>query len=500
MLHTTVDKDLELESSLPDYCPDISRLIRVDCVPVIESSEINGEKCVVVGKIICNMIYETDYKNKVKSAVFEKDFTHNFDVPMQNSVDPVPEVTTRCAHISCKMLSPRKFIIKSRVELNLDVFASTVMKTADTESGDNTFYKTVEISYEKKLKPYNEEFDFEEEIPLMQNEKSVGEIVYGNIRLQPPQVTVTGNDAHIKTNAVIKLLYEAENSDNELIMSTKILPLVMTMSNLDINEENRISVSLSVPKEKLSIELDTYGENRVIRAEFTAFAKAAIAEKVNETVATDMFSSDCLHKTENATVNLLMAATEFDRTFAIDTEITPDRTIIAPLFDTDITINELKAEQSEGGVVISGTYTVSILGLTNEGVESFDFTGEFSEFITADFPMGVGSIEVSLYPFDYTSTMMSDGNISLRIIINAKIRAYTEEMKTFISTIISQDPLAKEKESYSVVYYYPSKTDSLWTIAKKYYVNPSAIKAANPNTFDENDMPKIGTRMVLIKK
>ncbi|MDD4422787.1 MAG: DUF3794 domain-containing protein, partial [Eubacteriales bacterium] len=114
MLHTTVDKDLELESSLPDYCPDISRLIRVDCVPVIESSEINGEKCVVVGKIICNMIYETDYKNKVKSAVFEKDFTHNFDVPMQNSVDPVPEVTTRCAHISCKMLSPRKFIIKSR--------------------------------------------------------------------------------------------------------------------------------------------------------------------------------------------------------------------------------------------------------------------------------------------------------------------------------------------------------------------------------------------------
>lgn len=500
VLHTTVDKDLELEGSLPDYCPDISRLIRVDCTPVIESSEINGDKCFVVGKIICNMIYETDYKNKIKSAVFEKDFNHNFEVPMQNCSDPVAEACTRCTHISCKMLSPRKFIIKSRLALNLDVFCNTVYKTADIESGGNTFFKTSSINFEKKLNPYVEDFTFEEELPLLQNEKSIGEIVYGSVRLQPPQVTVTGNDAHIKTNAIIKMLYEAEDAEDELIMSTKTLPLAMTMSNLDINEANRISVSLSISKDKITSELDTYGENRIIKADFTALAKATISEKVNEIVATDLFTAEYVNKTESVSVSLPTIVTEYDRTFAIDTSIMPERMFLSPLLDTDIAINDLKVEPGEGGVTINGSYTVSVLGRTNEGVESFDFTGEFNEFIPIELPMNSSSVEVDLYPFDYSITMMSDGNIQLRIILNAKIKAHSEEKQTFISTIISQEPIAKEKESYAVVYYFPSKADTLWSIAKKYYVNPNAIKDANPNSFDEGDKVKSGIKMVMIKK
>jgi hypothetical protein len=182
---------LELEESLPDYCPDIARLIRVDCTPVIESSEFSGDRCVVSGKAVCRILYETDYKSKIKSAEFVKDFSHSFEVPMQGCMNPVAHTNARCTHISCKMLSPRKFIIKSRIQLDLEAFANTAVKTVDTRSGDNTFYRTVDIAYEKKLTPYIEEFTFEEEMPLLQSEKSIGDIVFSSIQLQPPQVTVS---------------------------------------------------------------------------------------------------------------------------------------------------------------------------------------------------------------------------------------------------------------------------------------------------------------------
>lgn len=500
MLQTTVDKDLELEGTLPDFCPDISRLIRVDCTPYIDSSEISGDRCLVTGRVVCSMLYETDYKNKIKSAVFSKDFSQSFDVQTQGCVNPIAEAATRCTHISCKMLSPRKFIIKPRLLLNLDVFGNTTVKTVDTLSGDNTFFKTNEIMFEKRLSPYTEDFSFEEELPLLQSEKAIGDIVLGSIRLQPPQVTLSGNDALVKSNAIIKVLYEEEGSENELVMSTKILPVSMTLSNLEVDETGKMAVSLTVTDEKVTSELDTYGENRVIKASFTARAKADMTERISELVATDLFSSDYVNKTESMTITLPTQFSEFDRTFTIDTVVVPERSFTSPLFDTDITINELTTEIVEGGVTLSGNYTVSVLGRTTEAMESFDFTGNFNEFIPIDTPENVVNVEAELFPFDYSTTMMSDGSLALRIILNAKIRTFTEDRQTIISAVINQDPVPKDKEAFAVIYYFPNSKDNLWSIAKKYYVNPSVIKDANPTAFDEREQIKSGTKMVMIKK
>ncbi len=500
LLRTTVDKDLELEEALPDFCPDISRLIRVDCTPIIESSDINENKCLVVGKVVCRILYETDYKNKIKSALFTKEFNQSFDVQSQSCVNPVAETSTRCTHISCKMLSPRKFIIKPRLKLDLDVFGNTAIKTVDTRSGDNTFYRTNEISFEKRIASYTEDFTFSEEIPLLQNEKPIGDIVFGSVSLQPPQVTMTGNDALVKTNATVKLLYEEDSSENELIMVTKTVPVSMTLSNLEVDETGRIAVSLSVAEEKVTGEIDAYGENKVIKASFIAKAKADMTERVSEIVATDLFSSDYISKTDNIDIAFPTQLSEFDRTFALDTVVMPERPLTAPLFDTDITINELKTELAEGGVRLNGGYTVSVLGRTAEEFESFDFSGEFEELIPIDLPDNVVDVESGLFPFDYTTTIMSDNSLSLRIILNAKIRTFTEDKQTIISTVSAQEPVTKEKENYAVVYYFPDSKDDLWSIAKKYYVNPSVVREANPTAFDEWEQVKSGTKMVLIKK
>lgn len=449
---------------------------------------------------MCRILYETDYKSKIKSAEFVKDFTHSFDVPLQGSMNPVAQAKARCTHITCKMLSPRKFIIKPRIQLDLDVYANTAVKTVDTRSGDNTFYKTVDITYERKLTPYIEEFTFEEEMPLLQSEKSIGDIVFGSVQLQPPQVTVTGSDAIVKTNATVKLLYEAEGSDNELVSTTKIVPVNMTLSNLPVDDAGRVAVSLSVANARVTSELDAYGENRIVKAVFTAKAKAEMTEKVTETVATDLFSSDCINKTENTSIILPAQNAETDRTFSIETVITPEKPFVNTPFDIDIIINDLKAEIAEGGVNLSGSYTVTILGRTADSLESYDSVGEFTEFIPIELPENVTSVDAELYPFDYSLTMMSDGSIALRIILNAKIKTYSEEQQTIVSSVISQEPLPKERESYSVIYYFPSASDNLWSIAKRYYANPSVIKNANPNAFDEYEQVKSGTKMIMIKK
>ena len=42
-----IDRELEKEMLLPDYSPDITRLVKLDATPYIESAVLNGDKCVV---------------------------------------------------------------------------------------------------------------------------------------------------------------------------------------------------------------------------------------------------------------------------------------------------------------------------------------------------------------------------------------------------------------------------------------------------------------------
>ena len=52
----TVDKDLEFDSTLPEHCPDIARIIKVDCTPFVESCTISDGQSTVIGKAVCFLI------------------------------------------------------------------------------------------------------------------------------------------------------------------------------------------------------------------------------------------------------------------------------------------------------------------------------------------------------------------------------------------------------------------------------------------------------------
>mgnify|MGYP003302750440 CR=1 FL=1 len=76
-----VDKDLEFDTQIPEFCPDIARLIKVDCTPFAETCEIDDSKAVVKGKAVYDVLYETDYKSRLRCCSFTQEFTQNIPLP-----------------------------------------------------------------------------------------------------------------------------------------------------------------------------------------------------------------------------------------------------------------------------------------------------------------------------------------------------------------------------------------------------------------------------------
>lgn len=496
-LQMTVDKDLEMEETLPDYCPDISRLVRVDCMPYIESSEVNGDRCTVNGRVICTLLYETDYKNKLKSVSFEKEFTHNFELRDQQAAETFARSHARCSHISCKLQSPRRCVIRPRLKLDLGLRFRRPLHALDPGCGGR-YCRTASVTYEQANPVRKEEFPVDEELLLHQSEKAIGDVIHTSVKLQPPQIVTAGGETAIKTTATVKMLYETEGEDAEPVMSVKTIPLSLNVQGLE--EGTEAEVVLRVSDEKVSAELDNYGENRVIRAVFTANADIYTTDTVSEEVAVDVFSEGAIDSPVDTTVALPSEAALYNRSIVLDSIVTPERPFVCPLYDLDIVVNDLDPQITEEGILLRGTYTTSVLGRTADAFESFDFTKEFSQLIPIEMPDNLTDVQAQMTPIDYSVTTLPDGQLGLRITFQTKLTAHTADKATFITDISSSDPVAKSNDAASAVYFFPSPSDDLWSISKRYLKNPDAVRSANPNAFDENDNLAVGTRTVLIKK
>ena len=134
-----------------------------------------------------------------------------------------------------------------------------------------------------------------------------------------------------------------------------------------------------------------------------------------------------------------------------------------------------------------------------DGVLHRDHTSEFEQFIPAEIPEGLSEIGVEITPFEVLPTLHSDGSISARVICNATLSFYTKEQVSFLCDPVTQTE-PEEEDPYSVAYFYPAKTDTLWSVAKKYRVDPAKLKADNPTSFDESGRLAAGIRTVTVLK
>ena len=106
-------KDIETEGVLPDYSPDISRLVRVDAAPCVENVRCD-DKCEISGKLVFGLLYESDYKSKLAYTTFTVPFELKCDALAAKEI--YPDVRCDCTYLTCRLLGQRKVSIKAKLD------------------------------------------------------------------------------------------------------------------------------------------------------------------------------------------------------------------------------------------------------------------------------------------------------------------------------------------------------------------------------------------------
>lgn len=493
-----IDKDLEFDTPIPDYCPDIARLVKVDCTPFTEACTVEDGRVTVRGKAVYDVLYETDYKNRLRCCSFTQDFSHSLPLPRSGATEISSFCSVRCERIDCKLIGPRRIVIRTALGAQFDIEGEVSVKAVAVNEDGEAFFRKKAVGFDGRTSSYEESFRFAEQLVLSRNEKAIGEIVCGSITLLPPQTTVLPERIEIKSTAAVRVLCEEENNEGKYYMSAKTVPVNIEYTNPAIEDFKRLSLSIEPSDAEFIPELDQYGENRVIKTSFNVRMKLKINEPKAYTVADDMFEKDYDSTLVKTSALLPHLYSENDVSFSAEAKLPPMMPTPETLLDATARDYGSNVEKTEGGVTVSGNFIVTLTADTAEGIHSFDHSVPYSQFFPLDIPNSETATVADTYPVEVMTTLHSDGSVTAKIIAGTKIYIYCESEETFISEITKRSPRKSTDDGSMLVYCYPSRQETLWDIAKLYRADPEGIAKLNAERFDEGGKP-VGNGPVLIK-
>ena len=154
LLNTSLEQPASVEFSLPDYCPDIERILKCCLTPVVNQKLINSDSLIIDGVVYINLLY-CDSSKQIKSFEYPYPFNEKTELTnsSENAITKMVTVKPIIDGLSCKAITDRRVQVNYNISLKVNVtatFTKQVVTNIDCEELIKTL-KLVQKTYTSPL-------------------------------------------------------------------------------------------------------------------------------------------------------------------------------------------------------------------------------------------------------------------------------------------------------------------------------------------------------------
>ncbi|MBE6754979.1 MAG: DUF3794 domain-containing protein [Ruminococcaceae bacterium] len=478
MFENTSEQSVDGDITLPDYCPDIKRILKCMVTPCLTSAQCVGDRVTIDANAFVQVIYVDDNNN---IFCYDKTFPFSKTIELGKQIDnPVCDVKLKTAYANTRAVSQRRIDIhasagvsiritcKKEVELISDAENCGIQLLKNFDSASDFIGQTVK------------DFTLNEVMEIGKSKAPVRQIIRQKATPIVSEIKVIANKLLIKGEASVSILYCKDNSDGGYETYENSMPVSQIIELDGIEETSDYSAKLSVSSLNIIPKADSSGEKRLF--DVTAVISAVI--KADKKVDS-LFPSDCYSTLYNVKCEKKLV------TFEKIIQNTDELIMVKKSEEfLNISVKEIISVWCDDVVT---TYTcagdeLKIIGSTMVSVLAVDTSGQpFYAERNVSFEK-VKNIEggcknlicnadaiVSAAGF-----VLSDSN---KIDLRVEMRLHTSlSRKTTgeILTDIQCDTAEVKEKKYSVLtIYFPDDGELLWNIARKFGTTVDAIKSEN---------------------
>ena len=151
VLDTVAEQLADVDLTLPDYCPDIEKILKCTLTPKIQSKSLSGGQLQIDGTCVVNVMYVESIKKTIRCCEQSVNFSQSFSVK-ETPDNPVIITKTKSEYINCRALSPRRLVMHGAFSLYAKVKSSSKTSIySSNDSGIESLKKKVSCTKLKSL-------------------------------------------------------------------------------------------------------------------------------------------------------------------------------------------------------------------------------------------------------------------------------------------------------------------------------------------------------------
>ena len=491
-LDTVSEQPVDLDLTLPDYCPDIEKILKCSLTTQIFSRSLTGGQLVIDGVSIVHILYIDAIKKNIRCCEQTLPFSSAFNLN-ESSENYVIFTDTKTEYLNCRALSPRKIVLHGAFSLYAKVICKNFEKIYEPDDDNQLEIKTEKITCNHLSTLCQEQFSVSEDISV-ENKPPVEAVLNKKVTANVNDVRLISGKIMINGDVNLKLLYLSDLEAGEPQQLDYMLPFSQVIDCEDVNENTNATVSVQVLSNDVRLKSEMLSEATVVSLDVKLIANVLGYNSQEYNMVTDAYSTKYETELEFSKPSLLFSTNKINETIMEKNSINLGETKISKIIDLYNDNSTVSTVITEDGISVVGKANVCILALDEENYPVYlermiDFEHLFS--LTDDCNTVINP-KVLIKSMSYRLSDTSD--IDLRCELQFNMQLQNNNSCKCVSKVFAPDEKVVKPSVYALTLYYAQKDESLWNIAKRY--NTKLCLLTQENNLDTDTLEK--SQMLLI--
>ena len=480
----SLEQAIDVDFTLPDFCPDISKIFKCHAVPRILAKSINGNGITIDGNVIITILYcdkDNNFCSYEYVYPFSKTMECSFDISGCNAFAKI-----KCDYINCRAVTGRKIDIHGAVGIFLKVFKRKCREVVcdiddpQVEIKRMTTPATTPMGYAEKY------LLIEEDLPIGNGQPSIQNVIKTNSSVSIFETKIINDKTVVKGEMAVCVLYCPENGSAPQIVKTK-LPFSQIVDIEGITDNCQCECKAEICAIDVKPKLTSNGEVRCFSINAKLMLSCEAYCKKDILIIEDAFSRRFEAEIKRNKVPLNYITDTVQEGFNCKKNVELDFNI-NNVVDLWCSVQNCHTKFETDKMVIYGTLLADMIICDENNIPLYvEKPIDFEYKYPFKGGKGIAYCEPEIEVLSCGFTIISSTNIELLVELGINASIYEKREISVVSDLcINEDKILKRSDDTAMVIYYNCENESIWNIAQKFSASVEEINLVNNIEKGEN--------------
>lgn len=477
------EQPLECDVLLPDYCPDIQKVLRCEVVLSLLSHAVNGENFSMDGMATAH-VYYLDVNGCLRHAEYKIPYTKTLELRAAPQ-HPAVVVNQNVDYFNCRAVSQRRLDMRGAVSIALKVSGQNEEQVLCAAQGMGVQLRHETVENTLILPPVTRQTRIYEEVALAHGKPAVGSVLRYHATAHASEWKLAGGKLVTKGEATVQILYQCQEDEKAIERMEYSLPVTQMIDLSGLDEECICHCWYEACGLEVVPKRDVDGENKLFSIELTVNAMAGASKRVTFEAASDSYSTDYECRQAIKQVPFLELLEQVSETY-MRKEALEMPCEIQSIVDLWCTTGLPTMRMEQDAAVVGGKLLIKLFACDTAGeIIYFEQVREFSERIALRKGCETVSFSPRIAVESVSYTVNSATQLEVRCGLRIEGELYNQHRRQVICDLSVDETRKKARRDNMLYLYYPDAQESVWEIAKRY--NSPAEVIRRENGLEENN-------------